>query len=583
MLDPRIYRTGLAAVVLAVIVFAFSFQGQPGALGGTLPPAAFNGQSAYAAAMNLARHYVRRPAGGANDTAIAAQVSQGLRQNHFSVSTQSFKAATPNGTRGLQNVIGVRTGLSNSSIVVVAHRDDVGPPTSTGESGTGVLLDLASVLSGETLNHTVVLVSTTGATGAAGASQLIPSLPGPVDAVLVLGDMATPALRSPFVVPWSDGQQVAPPLLRNTVASALTSQSGLQAGGTSLAGQFAHLAFPLTVSEQGAFNAHGIPAVLLAATGEHPTMPGQPASLNQITQFGTAALEAISALDSSNSVPPPSAYVLFNGNVVPAWAIRILVLGLILPVLMTTIDGFARARRRGHAVGRWMIRLLAMAVPFVLAAAIVLLAKAFGVLDISPPAATAAGAIALGTKGTVLLSLLLAVVAVSLWLLRKVRVISVAGGDAGATMALMLLMCGLSLAVWIFNPFAAALLVPALHLWLWGLTSQTRMHPAARMTIFALGLAPPFLVLTYYVVSLGFSPITFAWTVVLMIAGGQIGTLALLAASILMGCAVGGAVIGPWGSRRERGETETSAVTVRGPVTYAGPGSLGGTESALRR
>ena len=26
-----------------------------------------------------------------------------------------------------------------------------------------------------------------------------------------------------------------------------------------------------------------------------------------------------------------------------------------------------------------------------------------------------------------------------------------------------------------------------------------------------------------------------------------------------------------------------SGVTVRGPVTYAGPGSLGGTESALRR
>lgn len=580
MLDPRIYRTGLVAVALAVIVFAFSFQGQPGSLSGTLAPGAFNGQTAYADAMNLARHYVHRPAGGANDNAIATQVAQGLRQNHFSVTSQWFKAPTPDGPRTLQNVIGVRTGLSNGSIVVVAHRDDVGPPTNTGESGTGVLLDMASVLAGETLNHTVVLVSTTGATGAAGATQLVHALPGPVDAVLALGDMATPALRPPFVVPWSDGRQVAPPLLRNTVASALTSQSGLQAGGTSLAGQFAHLAFPLTVSEQGALDAHGIPAVLLSASGERPPAPGQLASVNQITQFGTAALEVTSALDSSGPVPPPSAYLLVNGNVVPAWAIRILVLGLILPVLLTTIDGFARARRRGHAVGPWTIRLLAMAVPFVLAAAIVLLAKVAGVLDIAPPAAAASGAVPLGSKGTVLLSLVVAVIAVSLWLLGRVRVISAAEADAGAGTALMLLMCALSLAVWIVNPFAAALLVPALHLWLWALTPQIRMNAAMRMALFALGLAAPLLVLAYYMVSLGFTPISFAWTVVLMIAGGQVGTLALLAVSVLLGCAVGGAVVGPWGIQRYPSE---APVTVRGPVSYAGPGSLGGTESALRR
>ena len=30
-------------------------------------------------------------------------------------------------------------------------------------------------------------------------------------------------------------------------------------------------------------------------------------------------------------------------------------------------------------------------------------------------------------------------------------------------------------------------------------------------------------------------------------------------------------------------EPEERPVTVRGPVTYAGPGSLGGTKSALRR
>ncbi len=33
-----------------------------------------------------------------------------------------------------------------------------------------------------------------------------------------------------------------------------------------------------------------------------------------------------------------------SGNLIPAWALKILVLGLIVPVLITTIDGFARAQ-----------------------------------------------------------------------------------------------------------------------------------------------------------------------------------------------------------------------------------------------
>jgi len=47
MLDPRIYRTGFVAVALAAIVLAFSLQDQPGPLGTTLPPDAFNGQNVY--------------------------------------------------------------------------------------------------------------------------------------------------------------------------------------------------------------------------------------------------------------------------------------------------------------------------------------------------------------------------------------------------------------------------------------------------------------------------------------------------------------------------------------------------------
>src|SRR6516165_2123421 len=106
MLDPRIYRTGLVVVVLAVIVFAFSFEGQQAGLGmnTTLPPDAFNGLNAYHDMMSLAGR--QGPAGSAGDYAIAARVKRRLRNYNFTVQSQFFRAATPTGKHPLENVIG---------------------------------------------------------------------------------------------------------------------------------------------------------------------------------------------------------------------------------------------------------------------------------------------------------------------------------------------------------------------------------------------------------------------------------------------------------------------------------------------
>ena len=62
MLDPRIYRTGLLAVVLGAFVLAFSLYNQQGPSGTTLAPDAFNGQNAYSTMWQLASQYPsRRP------------------------------------------------------------------------------------------------------------------------------------------------------------------------------------------------------------------------------------------------------------------------------------------------------------------------------------------------------------------------------------------------------------------------------------------------------------------------------------------------------------------------------------------
>jgi Peptidase family M28 len=590
MLDPRIYRTGLVAVVVAVIVFAFSLRGQQGPIGASLAPDAFNAQYAFADMNNLASHFDHRRAGSPNDGAIAAEVAQrlgGRGGDGFNVQTQSFNAATPDGTRTLQNVIGIRAGLESGSVVVIAHRDSVHSPAYAEESGTAVLLDLARVLAGETIHRTVVLVSTSGSTGAAGATQLIRVLPKPIDAVIVLGDMASAATREPIVVPWSSSMRVAPPQLRNTVAAALSAQTGLAAGGTSLAGQFIHLAFPLTVSEQAPFGTRGIPAVLLSASGERgPSATARP-SVGQIARFGRTALEVVTALDAGPQVAAPSTYFLLGGNVVPAWAIQILVLGLIIPVLVAAIDGYARARRRGHQVGQWVAWVLEAAAPFVLGLAIVLLAKAAGVLDVAPPSAAAAGGVPLHARGIVLLAAIAAVIllsflAVRRWLPGRPTREAPASANPGAAAALLLVLCAVTLAIWVSNPFAAALLVPALHLWMWVVAPEVRLHPAVRLGLLVVGMAPVVLAIVYYMVTLGYNPIAYAWNIVLMIAGGQLGIVQALEWSVALGCVLSVGAIAAWAIRRQD-VLEEIPVTVRGPITYAGPGSLGGTESALRR
>jgi hypothetical protein len=567
MLDPRIYRMGLIAVVFGVIVFAFSLQQQRDSLQATLTPDAFNGQTAAAATLNISSHFPRRSAGSANDAAIAAEIAQDLRRGDgFTVSTPTFTAPTASGTRTLENVIGVRSGLANGTIVVVAPRDATGSPAAAAESGTGVLLELGNVLSGETLNHTIALVSTTGSVGATGMKALIDELPSPVDAVLVLGDMSGTSMHEPIVVPWSTGQELAPPLLRNTAAAALSSQTGLSAGAPTLVGDFMHLAFPFTVSGQGPLNAAGIPAVLLSSSGELAPANKEVPNPGEIAQFGRTALQTITALDGgSGQVPAPSAYLQLSGNVIPAWALRLLVLTLILPVLVTTVDGFARVRRRKHAVGPWLVWLLACSAPFVLAAAIVVLCEKAGLIS--------------GIATVIVLPL---VVIRRANLLRPAASRQPEGGNPGGAAALLVLMCVLSLAVWFANPFAAALMIPALHAWMWAVAPEVRMHRAWRLALVLVGLAPPVLVVAYYMISLSFNPITLAWSVVLMLAGGDIGLLRALEWCLALGSAVGVFAIAAWKVRRVPVHEEVP-VTVRGPVTYAGPGSLGGTDSALDR
>jgi len=593
MLDPRIYRTGFVAVALALVVLAFSLTDQQGPLSATLAPQAFNGQDAATMMTSMANSDPDRRPGSFGDDALATSVAGQLRQTPgFSVSTTLTRSHTVDGTRTLETVTAVRPGQASGVIVIVAHRDSLGAPSTAALSGTATLLELAQALSGETLNHTVVLASTSGSDGVAGATALARSLQQPVDAVIALGDLAGTRIRTPIVVPWSNGEDVAPPLLRNTVAAALSSETGLRAGGASFGAQFARLAFPLTLSEQGPFGARGYPAVLLSLSGEQAPAPDEPVSPKQLSALGATVLQSISALDGGPQVPAPAPYLLLDGKIIPAWAIKLFVLALIVPVLGATIDGLARARRRGQSVISWTVWVLASAVPFVLA---VLLALAFGPLGLisaAPPGPVAAGTVPMHGAGVAALALLAIVIVLSFLAFRPLIIRLARGrrpdaslveraprGAAGA--AVLLVMCAVALATWLANPFAAALMIPALHLWMWVVDPDVRLRPPLTVLLLALGLVPPVLLVVYYAKTLALSPVGVVWNGLLLLVGGHVTLLAGIEWSVMLGCLASVLVIAVQGQREPR--AEDLPITVRGPITYAGPGSLGGTESAFRR
>jgi len=93
------------------------------------------------------------------------------------------------------------------------------------------------------------------------------------------------------------------------------------------------------------------------------------------------------------------------------------------------------------------------------------------------------------------------------------------------------------------------------------------------------------LLAAFYAHELGLGPGRFAWMGVLLVSGGHVGLTGLVLWSIAAGCAVGITLVAlsPPAARAPARPQGPERITIRGPLTYAGPGSLGGTESALRR
>lgn len=586
MLDARVYRTAFLPALIALFVAAFALEDRPEPGRANLAPDVFDGVRAFETLEALDAAYPDRGPAMANEIArqLAAPPEEGGRPV-FTVS------------RSGDTVIATRTGFSNRRIVVLAHRD---APGRVGLSATAALLEIGRVFKTRELDKTLVLVSTTGATtGFGNARAWAREEDGPVDGVIVLGDMAGEQLRKPWVVSWPSSSRPVPLGLERTVQAAVRREALSDAGGPRALGQWVRRAIPVTVSAQGPIGAEGLPAVLLSQTGERGPDADEPVLDSRLQVFGRAAVRAVSAVDDAGPREGPSFEAAPQGivtlrNVLPDWAARIVVGSLLLPALLAAMDAFFRARRRRVPVAPWMAWLAVAAVPLPVAWLWLRLIGATGAIDV-PDGPVLPEFFPLDRGGIVALVSAVIAAALATWGARAAARAATRApvedpengrrgrlppGVEGLAAATVAWLSGLAALAWAVNPYAAGLLIPAAHLWLFAAAGDWRM----RTGILALigGLLPIALAFVYLGLALGLGPHELAWGAALAAMAGAGLWSTLLLAGVL--AAFVGVVRALAGRRRlARDSGPTAPILTRGPVTYAGPGSLGGTESALRR
>jgi hypothetical protein len=252
------------------------------------------------------------------------------------------------------------------------------------------------------------------------------------------------------------------------------------------------------------------------------------------------------------------------------------------------VDAFARCRRERIDVLPWMRWLGAWTAPFLAGYALAELLALTGATPSPPPAPVPPGVLpvdgaALGVLAGVAVAMALALL-FARWLAARPdpRLASPAG--PGAAVAVALVVGVSSLLLWVTNPYAGLLVVPAAHLWLLAMLLAGPPPRRLRALLLGLGVLPPLVVAIYYLFALSIDPLEGAWYLLLLVTGHTVAPGTTFVGCVMLGtlCAAAELVYRQPGVAPDD-ESPPEGPSVYGPGAYAGPGSLGGTESAIRR
>ncbi len=402
-------------------------------------------------------------------------------------------------------------GKSPESIVVMAHRDDLGTGTGANDnaSGTAALLELArlygSTTGAQTVRpaHTLVFLSTDGgAYGGLGATHFAETWPFRDQVVAVINLDAIGGKGPPRVQIAADTARSPAGALVATAAARITAEAHEAPARPSVLRQLIDLGFPFSLYEQAPFVARGIPAVTLTTAGDRrvAAFDDRPGRLQaaRIGVLGRSAQDLLGSLDEGLELAHgTTSYVYLGSRIVRGWSLELVLFAMLLPFAVVTVDLFARCRRRRIPI-----------MPAVLSYRSRLgfwlwLGLVFGFLTLVGAWPGGAGrplALESAAAGSwqVLPLALLGAAALAGWLLTRERLlprrpVSAEEELAGHTAALLALGV-VALLVVATNPFALIFVLPSLHAWLW-LPQLRESQPWLRLGALAAGLFGPFLLL----------------------------------------------------------------------------------------
>jgi len=590
MINPRVYRIAFVPALLAVIVALFSLEPLPPPIEESPATSTFDARGVAATTRALVELAPDRSPGSSGDAAVADFVEERFRgQRTGSVAEQHFEANIGGEQVELRNVILTLPGESERGLLILAHRDSINEEgAASSAAATAILLELVDQFGGSRHVQNLIFASTDGGTlGGIGAQELLKALPNveAIDAALVILQPGALKERPPFLITSSNGAQSASAQLVETAAAILREQTDRSPGLAGPLGDLARLAFPGGLGEQAVLTERGVPAIALSSAGEAPLSAGEDAldklSSASLARVGRAALSTTLAIDQLSEALErgPGAYLRSGRNLAPGWALVALGLMLLLPALLTAGDATLRAARRRQRLPTAISWAIFRAVPFL---APVLLIYGLGRIGVFPQPAFPFDPrnFSLDFSEAVALVGLFVVFGLFALAIRPLRAPGRPGPQVLAAAAGLLATLAV-LGIWLQNPYLGLILAPTAHVWLLGARERGPL-PTPLTLVAVVASALPVGLAAIYVADQIELGLVAPWKLVVLMTSGQIplGISSLLC--VLAGSLIGSIAVARLARRQDR-SPEPVEVTMRGPMTYAGPGSLGGTDSAMPR
>jgi hypothetical protein len=413
--------------------------------------------------------------------------------------------------------------------------------------------------------HTLIFLSTdAGAYGGLGAIRFATHSPFRDHVVAVLNLDALAGRGPPRLELTGDRPRSPAPVLVATAAARILEQAGSRPRHPGFIGQLVDLGFPFTLYEQGPFIARNLPAITLTTGGNRPppALGDTAGRLNaaKLAKLGRSAQELLGSLNQGLEAAPGTTSAVWVGDrVIRGWALELVLIAVLLPFVVASVDLFALTRRYGLRLAPALRALRSRLAFWTFAGIVFTCFRLLGAFGSGPPRPPNPDTRVAGDWPALALTALFVVLTAG-WLVARFRlvprrVVTQEEIVAGQTIALLALAI-VALLVVGTNPFALVFVLPALHVWLW-LPQLQRTHPLTRLAVFAAGLLGPAILLCSLAWRFGLG-LDAPWYLLQLVVVGYVKTtpLVIVLAGAAAGAQLAAAAAGryaPYPEARERG------------------------------